>query len=81
MEEAGKINAFSDRTMVTINGVEYDETTFSDNAKAQLRSIVFVKNELARLENQMAVLRMAENGYFQALQKELDGKEESGESY
>ena len=56
---------------ITIDGAEYDIEFLSDNAKAQVSSLQFVKAELQRLEAQVAVYRTAEAGYAQALKQEL----------
>ena len=59
-------------SQVTIDGQEYDTDNLSEEVKAQLASLQFVKNEIARLNAQMAVYRTAETGYAQALKTELD---------
>ena len=40
---------------VTIDGIEYNTDNPSDNANAQVGSLQFVQQELARLEAQTAV--------------------------
>ena len=54
-----------------IDNKEYDLDTLSDECKAQLASIQFVEQELARLQAQAAALQTAKNAYLQALQKSL----------
>lgn len=56
---------------ITIDGVDYNTDNLSDSAKAQLVSLQFVQQELARLEAQIAVYRTAEAGYAKALKDEL----------
>lgn len=56
---------------ITIDGVEYNTDHLSDSAKAQVVSLQFVQQELARLEAQIAVYRTAEAGYAKALKDEL----------
>jgi hypothetical protein len=56
---------------IKIDNKEYDLDTLSDECKAQLASIQFVDQELARLQAQTAVLQTAKAAYFQALQKTL----------
>jgi hypothetical protein len=54
-----------------IDNKEYDLDTLSDECKAQLASIQFVEQELARLQAQAAALQTAKAAYLQALQKSL----------
>ena len=56
---------------IKIDNKEYDLDTLSDECKAQLASIQFVEQELARLQAQAAVLQTAKAAYLQALQKSL----------
>ena len=58
-------------TTIKIDNKEYAVDTFSDECKAQLASIQFVDQELARLQAQAAVLQTAKAAYLQALQKSL----------
>ena len=57
---------------ITIDGTEYDSDDISDEAKSQVASLQFVKNEIARLQAQLAVYKTAETGYANALKSELD---------
>jgi hypothetical protein len=56
---------------INIDGKEYDITTFTDEAKAQLASLQFVDTELQRLEGQLAALKTARAAYAKALQTAL----------
>ncbi len=56
---------------LNIDNKEYDLDTLPDECKAQLASIQFVDQELARLQAQAAVLQTAKAAYVQALQKSL----------
>jgi len=56
---------------IKIDNKEYDVDTLSDECKAQLASIQFVEQELARLQAQAAVLQTAKASYLLALQKSL----------
>ena len=56
---------------IKIDNKEYDIDTLSDECKAQLASIQFVEQELARLQAQAAVLQTAKAAYLQGLQKSL----------
>ncbi|MFT0533293.1 hypothetical protein ACMHYJ_10780 [Castellaniella hirudinis] len=54
-----------------IDDVEYDLDGLSDAAKAQLQSIQFVDQELARLQRQIAVMQTARKSYLAALKAAL----------
>ena len=56
---------------VNINGTEYLLDDLSDNAKAQMQSMVFAQNEVKRLQGQLAVTQTALRAYQQALVNEL----------
>jgi hypothetical protein len=56
---------------LNIDNKEYDLDTLSDECKAQLASIQFVEQELARLQAKAAALQTAKAAYLQALQKSL----------
>ena len=57
---------------ITVDGTEYDTEKLSDEAKNQVISLQFVKNEIARLQAQLAVYKTAEVGYVNALKNNLD---------
>jgi hypothetical protein len=54
-------------TTVTIDNIVYDLETLSADAKAQLISVQFVDQELARLQAQAAALQTARIAYAKAL--------------
>ena len=56
---------------ITIDENEYETDDMSDEAKAQLQSLQFVDNEIAREQAKTAALQTARNAYAQALQKAL----------
>ena len=56
---------------LNIDNKEYDLDTLSDECKAQLASIQFCDQELARLQAQAAALQTAKNTYLQALKASL----------
>lgn len=56
---------------IKIDNVEYELDTLSAVAKAQLQSIQFVDQELARMQGQMAALQTARNAYVKALKEAL----------
>ena len=58
-------------TTLKIDNKEYDLDTLSDECKAQLASIQFVEQELARLQAKAAVLQTAKNTYLKALKAAL----------
>jgi hypothetical protein len=52
---------------IKIDNKEYDLDSLSNEAKAQLASIQFVDNEIARLQAQLAAMQTARNAYGNAL--------------
>jgi len=56
---------------ITIDGAEYEIDNLSESAKAQVVSLQFVQQELARLEAQIAVFRTAEVAYAKVLKEQL----------
>ena len=61
---------------ITIDGVPYDLAAISDGAQAQLASLQFTDQEIARVQQTLAVLQTARNAYAQALQAELPSLED-----
>ena len=56
---------------IKIDNKEYDLDTLSDECKAQLASIQFVEQELARLQAKAAAFQTAKGAYLQALKASL----------
>ena len=56
---------------ITIDGQKFDLDSLTGEAKAQLSSLQFVDNELARLQAQAAALQTARMAYSKALQAAL----------
>lgn len=56
---------------ISIDNVNYDTEKLSDEAKAQLVSIQYVDQELARLQAQAAALQTARIAYANALKEAL----------
>lgn len=56
---------------IKIDNVDYDTDKLSDDAKAQLVSIQFCDQELARLQAQTAAIQTARMAYAKALQVAL----------
>lgn len=54
-------------TNVTIDGMDYDLDEMSDNAKAQLESLVAVDKKIGEMQQDMAILQTARNAYAVAL--------------
>ena len=53
--------------MITIDGIEYDTEDFSEQAIAELNSLQFVDNEIARLQALTAAMQTSRNAYARAL--------------
>ena len=56
---------------IKIDNVDYDSDTLSSEAKAQLISMQFCDQELARLQAQAAAYQTARHAYAKALQAAL----------
>jgi len=59
---------------IKIDDKDYDTDSLSEDAIAQLNSIQFVDQELARLQAQAAVLQTARIAYAKALNDVLGGE-------
>lgn len=59
--------ADEDKVKISIDNVEYVYDDLSDEAKAQIQSIQFVDNEIARLNAQLAIANTAKMAYQTAL--------------
>ena len=57
---------------ITIDDVDYNTEDLSDNGKAQLASLQFLEQQMAKLKNEIAVYQTARAAYAQALKAELD---------
>jgi hypothetical protein len=57
--------------ILKIDNKEYDLDTLSDEAKAQLASMQFCDQELARLQSQAAAYQTARMAYAKALKEAL----------
>jgi len=58
-------------TIIKIDNVDYDTDKLSEEAKAQLLSLQFCDQELARLQAQAAAIQTARMTYAKALQASL----------
>ena len=61
----------SNMPTIKIDDIDYDLDSLPQDAKAQLASIQFVEQELARLQAQAAALQTARNAYLKALKAAL----------
>ena len=61
---------------VTIDGQNYELSSLSEEARAQLVSLQFVEQEITRLQLQMAALQTARNAYASALKGQLPAASE-----
>mgnify|MGYP001194758811 CR=1 FL=1 len=61
---------------IKINDKEYDSESLSDNAKQQLSNLIFVQNEIKKLNSEIAVYKTAENSYSLALNKAIEDQPE-----
>ena len=57
--------------IIKIDNIDYDTDTLSDEAKAQLISLQFCDQELARLQSQAAAYQTARQAYANALKQAL----------
>ena len=60
-------------TNITIDGKEYDPDQLSEAAKSQLTNVRVTDQEIARLQQQLAIAQTARQTYARALQGELPG--------
>jgi hypothetical protein len=60
-----------DTKTISIDGKEYDLAALSDEARAQVLNLRITDQEIARLQQRMAIARTARAAYARALQGEL----------
>jgi hypothetical protein len=58
-------------TKVSVDGIEYNISDLSDNAKSQMRGMQVAITEIKRLDIQKALVETARNAYGQALSADL----------
>ncbi len=63
--------------LIKINDKEYDSDSLSDAAKQQLASLVFVQNQLKKLNSEIAVYKTAEISYSLALSRAIEDQPQS----
>ena len=56
---------------ITIDNIEYDLDTLSNEAKSQLQMLQITDQEIVRLNAQLAIAQTARNAYSRALQEAL----------
>lgn len=56
---------------LTIDGKEYSVAELSDNARAQITNLRVTDQEIARLQQQLAITQTARTAYANALKAEL----------
>lgn len=57
---------------VTVDGIEYNSEDLSDNGKAQLASLQFLEQQMAKLKNEIAVYETARKSYAKALRAAIE---------
>ena len=57
---------------ITIDGQDYDLANASEEAKAQLRNLHFVNEQILQRNNELQIAQTAKIGYSRALKRELD---------
>ncbi|MCG7600457.1 DUF6447 family protein [Halomonas sp. McH1-25] len=56
---------------VTVNGTDYNLADLSENARSQVVNLRVTDQEIARLQQQLAIAQTARTAYANALQQEL----------
>ena len=57
---------------ITIDGQDYYLANASEEAKAQLRNLHFVNEQILQRNNELQIAQTAKIGYSRALKRELD---------
>jgi hypothetical protein len=57
---------------ITIDGQEFDLANASEEAKAQLRNLQFVNEQILQRNNELQIAQTAKLGYSRALKRELE---------
>ncbi|GAA5169767.1 DUF6447 family protein [Modicisalibacter zincidurans] len=60
---------------VTIDGTDYNVADLSENARSQVVNLQVTDQEIARLQQQLAIYQTARTAYARALSEELPHKE------
>ena len=64
--------------VITIDNVEYDLSTLSEQCKAQIDMILYVDRQMDQLLNELAVADTARLGYSRALKNEAAIQKKKG---
>ena len=62
--------AMNNNQVITIDNVDYDLSTLSEQCKAQIDMILYVDRQMDQLLNELAVADTARLGYSRALKNE-----------
>ena len=62
---------------ITVEGLEYNTEDLTDNGKAQLASLQFLEQQMAKVKSEIAVYQTARNAYAKALKAELEKANEN----
>lgn len=62
------------KQMITIDEMEYDLESLSDAAKNQVANLRVVDQEVASLQQKLAIMQTARNAYAAALKDEIAGE-------
>lgn len=57
---------------ITIDDIEYDLISASDDAKAQIANLQFVNEQILQRNNELQIAETAKMGYSRALKRELE---------
>lgn len=63
-----------EKQTVTIDGTDYSVADLSDNAQSQVVNLRVTDQEIARLQQQLAIYQTARTAYARALSDELPKK-------
>ena len=57
---------------ITVDNIEYDLNSVSDEAKAQLENLKFVNEQILQRNNELQIAHTAQMAYSRALKRELE---------
>ena len=69
------VKAKAPKNQITIDGVEYNLDELSESARSQVTNLRVTDQEIARLQQQLAIAQTARTAYARALTEELPKKE------
>ena len=56
---------------IKIDDTEYSSENLSENSKAYLSNIAFIKSEISKLETQIRIYKVAESNFAKLLKEDL----------